>query len=152
MFGAAKICALFNATVLLGKYPQFYLFVFNENETDFQNIPGKYWESREFNSSMIQNDNTTFIAGVRLQYEKIYDLIQIINVLIKVPEFYLSDKKYQLNLWDVACSTLGIEYKKVPLKNSNLYKSFVEKDVDVVMLTYGPMRYEMFLNPFVTQE
>ncbi|CAO1377374.1 unnamed protein product [Diamesa tonsa] len=63
MFTAEKISALFNATILLGHYPQFYSFIFNENVKDFQNVPGKLWELREYNMTMIQNDNRTFVAG-----------------------------------------------------------------------------------------
>ncbi|CAO1417813.1 unnamed protein product [Diamesa hyperborea] len=132
MFTAEKISALFNATILLGHYPQFYSFIFNENVKDFQNVPGKFWELREYNMTMIQNDNKTFVAGI--------------------PQLYSSDKNYQQELWEAACLALGVKYVTKQLENSNLLKDFHAKNVDVIMLTYGPLRYEMFLNPFAATD
>ena len=70
MFAAEKIYAIFNATLLLGYYPEFNSFIFNENVQDFQNVHGKYWQLREYNLTTIKNDNKLFLAGVSVLYKK----------------------------------------------------------------------------------
>lgn len=150
MFAAEKICAIFNATVLLGFYPEFNSFIFNENVKDFQNVHGKYWELREYNLTTIQNDDKIFVAGVSVTISKKLQIKFAIVLCVnkKIPEFYGSDKNYQTTLWDVACSVLGVKYRAVQL-NSNLINTFYAKEVDVIMLTHAPESYEVFLNPFV---
>ena len=70
MFAAEKIYAIFNATLLLGYYPEFNSFIFNENVQDFQNVHGKYWQLREYNLTTIKSDNKLFVAGVSVLYKK----------------------------------------------------------------------------------
>lgn len=62
MFNAVKFQALFNATLMLGLYPNFNSFIFNEDVKEIQNVHNKLWEFKK--EAIIKNNNDPIIVGV----------------------------------------------------------------------------------------
>lgn len=63
MYNIVKIQTIFNATLLLGSYPEFQSYVFNEDVKDVQNIHGHYWETKQNN--LFKAQDVKIVVGVR---------------------------------------------------------------------------------------
>lgn len=64
MFNFVKIQALFNATLMMGYYPNFNSFTFNEDVNEVQNVHNKHWEFKK--ETIVKNSNDTIVVGVSL--------------------------------------------------------------------------------------
>ena len=62
MFNTVKFQALFNATLVMGLYPNFNSFIFNEDVKEVQNLHNKQWEFKK--KSNINNNNDSIFVGV----------------------------------------------------------------------------------------
>ncbi|CAO1385894.1 unnamed protein product [Diamesa serratosioi] len=132
MYNLVKIQALFNATILLGHYPEFNSFMFNEDLKDVQNIHGKYWETKYHNLSQNENLMEKIVVGIPIEYAK--------------------DNMYQYLLWQTACEGIGLKFEIVWKEFKMVQELFTTKDIDVILLSLGAENYEIFLKPFIPTE